>query len=148
MKLEIAPVGESSRMAQIQVHFADLTIEICNMKKGKEIREKIWCTKCKTEGHDKKQCLALRNYLNTRVLSPFNNNILYCEICRVTGHNRPKDCYLLQRYVQVAKNPYCRFFKSLGHNEDERRSFNLMMERTQDAYQVQADVHGHNGYGH
>ena len=98
------------------------------MKKAKAIREEVWCTRCKTEGHDKEQCPTLRNYLNTGAPNPFNPNVLYCEICRRTGQHRPKDCYLLQRYVQVPKNPYCKFCKSVGHNEDECRSFDLMRE--------------------
>ncbi len=123
-------------------------MELHDIKKGKSIREEVWCTRCKEEGHDKEQCLALRNYLNTGAPSPFNNNVLYYEICRTTGQHRIEDFYLLKRYVQVAKNPYCKFCNFMGHNEDECRSFNLMMERTHDAYRVQVDVQGHNGYRH
>jgi len=90
----------------------------------------------------------VREYLNTGAPSPFKHNILYCEICRTTGQHRPEDCYLLQRYVQSPKNPYCRFCKSVGHTEEDCRSFDLMRERTQDAYRVQADPHGYDGYGY
>ena len=30
--------------------------------------------------------------------------------------------------TQVPKNPYCKFYKSVGHNEEECRSFDLMRE--------------------
>ncbi len=84
--------------------------------------------------------------MNTRALSPFISNVLYYEICHTTSQHRLEDGYFLQRYVQVAKNPYYKFCKSVGHNEEESCSFNLMMERTQDAYRVQADAQGHEGH--
>ena len=55
---------------------------------------------------------------------------------------------MLQRYVQVPKNPYYRFYKSVGHNEDECRSFDLMKECTYDAYRVHPDAQGNDGYGY
>ena len=50
--------------------------------------------------------------------------------------------------MQVPKNPYCKFCKLVGHNEDECRSFDLMRERTYDAYRVQNDGQGNDGYGY
>ncbi len=125
-----------------------MDLELRDMRKGKVFHEEVWCTRCKTEGHDKEQCPALRNYLNTGAPSPFNNNVLYYEIYRKTGQHRPRDFYFLQRYVQVAKNFYCKFCKSMGHNEELCCSFNLIMERTQDSYRVQDDAQGHDGYGY
>ena len=95
MKLETAPIGDNFRIAQIQVQLAEMALELRDMKKGKSIREEVWCTRCKIEGHDKEQCLALRNYLNTSAPNPFNPNVLYCEIYRTTGQHRPEDFYLL-----------------------------------------------------
>ena len=86
--------------------------------------------------------------MNTGAPNPFNPNVLYCEICRTTGQHRPEDCYLLQRYVQVPKNTYCKFCKSVGHNEDECPSFDLMREQAYDAYRVQPDAQGNDGYGY
>ena len=86
--------------------------------------------------------------MNTSAPNPFNPNVLYCEICRTIGQHRPEDFYLLQRYVQVPKNSYCKFYKSVGHNEDECRSFDLMRERTYDAYRVQPEAQGNDGYGY
>ena len=88
------------------------------------------------------------NYLNTGTPNPFNPAVLYCEICQTTGQHRPEHCHLLQRYVQVPKNTYCKFCKSVGHNEDECRSYDLMRERTYDAYQVQNEGQGNDGYGY
>ena len=36
----------------------------------------------------------------------------------------------------------------MGHNEEECRSFDLMRERTYDAYRVQNDAQGNDGYGY
>ena len=85
MKLETDPVKDNSGIAQIQAQLAVMAMELRDMKKGKATREEVWCTRCRTEGHDKEQCPALRNYLNTGAPNPFNPNVLYCEICRTTG---------------------------------------------------------------
>jgi len=54
MKLEASPIGETGvGMAQIQNQLANLTIQLEGMKKGKEVREEVWCIKCKAEGHHK-----------------------------------------------------------------------------------------------
>ena len=128
MKLETSHVEDDFGIAQIQAQLPEMDLELHDMKKQKYIHEEVWCTRCRTEGHDKEQCLALRNFLNTGAPNPFNPNVLYCEICRPTGQHRPEDYYLLHRYIQVPKNPYCKFYKSAGHNEDECQSFELMRE--------------------
>ena len=87
MKLETTPVGDNSGITQIQAQLAEMALELHDMKKGKSIREDVWCTRCKTECHDKEQCLALRNYLNTGAPNPFNPAVLYCEICQTTGQH-------------------------------------------------------------
>ena len=84
---ETAHVGDNSRIAQIQAQLAEMDLELHDMKKGKATREEVWCTRCKTEGHDKEQCPTLRNYLNTGAPNPFNPNVLYCEIYRTTGQH-------------------------------------------------------------
>ena len=35
MKLETAPVGDNSGIAQIQAQLAEMALELCDMKKGK-----------------------------------------------------------------------------------------------------------------
>ena len=71
MKLETAPVEDNSGIAQIQAQLAKMALELRDMKKGKSIHKEVWCTQCKTEGHDKEQCPTLRNYLNTGAPNPF-----------------------------------------------------------------------------
>ena len=91
MKLETAPVEDNSGIAQIQAQLVEMDLELHDMKRGKSIREEVWCTQCRTEGHDKEQCPTLRNYLNTGARNPFNRNVIYCEICRTTSQHRPED---------------------------------------------------------
>ena len=107
MKLETTPVEDNSGIAQIQAQLAAMALELCDMKKGKTDRKEFWCTQCQIECHDKEQCPVVRNYLNTGAPNLFNPTVLYCEICQTTGQHRPENCYLLQWYVQVPKNPYC-----------------------------------------
>ena len=44
MKLETAPIGDNSGIAQIQAQLAEMALELRNMKKGKSICEEVWCT--------------------------------------------------------------------------------------------------------
>ena len=90
----------------------------------------------------------VRNYPNTGAPNLFTPQVLYCELYRTTGKHRLEDCYLLQRYGQVPKNPYCKFCKFVGHNEDECHSYDLMRECTYDAYRVQNEGHSNDGYGY
>ena len=81
MKLETTPVKDNSGIGHIQAQLAQMALELRDMKTGKAIHEEVWCTRCRTEGHDKEQCPVVRNYLNTGAPNPFNPVILYCEIC-------------------------------------------------------------------
>ena len=46
MKLEASLIAEASAgMAQIQNQLANLTLQLQDIKKGKEVREYFWCTK-------------------------------------------------------------------------------------------------------
>ena len=71
MKLEASPLQEASAgMAQIQSQLANLTLQLQDIKKGKEIREEVWCTKCRTEGHSKEHCLVYAEYLAAGAPNP------------------------------------------------------------------------------
>ena len=140
MKLEASPIAETSaRMTQIQSQLANLTLQLHDMKKGKETKEEVGCTKCITEGHSKEHCLVFVEYLASRAPNPLPQvRGPWCEICRMNGH-RPQECHLLQKYVQTPKNLFCSFCKSVGHYENNCRAYELMMERTQDVYAMQSD---------
>jgi len=114
MKLEASPIGETGiRMAQIQNQLTNLTIQLQDMKKGKEVREEIWCIRCKAEGHHKDQCPLFQEYLASGAPNPLNHGAgPWCEIYRTRGH-RPENCHLLQKYVSTPTSLYCTFCKSV-----------------------------------
>ena len=77
MKLETVPIEDNSGISQIQAQLAAMALELCDMKKGKASREEVLCTRFQIEGHDKEQCLAVRNFLNSSAPNPFNPSVLY-----------------------------------------------------------------------
>jgi len=108
------------------------------MKKGKEVREEVWCIKCKKEGHHKDHCPLFEEYLATGAPNPLNHGVgLWCEICRTRGGHRPEHCPLLQKYVNTPASLYCSFCKSLRHDESNYRAYDMMHDGR--AYKVQGD---------
>ena len=53
MNLETAPVEDNSGIAQIQAQLAAMALELRDMKNGKPGCKEVWCTRCRTEGHNK-----------------------------------------------------------------------------------------------
>ena len=50
MKLEASPIGDGAAgMVQIQSQLANLTIQLQDIKKGKESHEYLWCKKMQNE---------------------------------------------------------------------------------------------------
>lgn len=146
MKLEGSPIAETSvGMAQIQIQLANLALQLQDMKKGKETKEEVWCTKCRTKGHSKEHCPVFVEYLASGAYNPLpQGRGPWCEICRMNGH-RPQDFHLLQKYVQTPKNLFCTFCKYVGHVENNCRAYELMMERTKDIYAMQSDQQNNTG---
>ena len=99
-------------MQQIQSqreNLANLTLELQDMKKSEEVREEVWCTKCKSKGHSKEQCPLFRNYMTTEAPNPLNGrSSLCCEICKSRGEHHLKivicckNMYILQRTYTVS----------------------------------------------
>ena len=57
MRLEASPMSESTLgMDQLHKQLVNITLELQSLKKGKEVHEEVWCTRCRTEGHSKEQC--------------------------------------------------------------------------------------------
>jgi len=104
MKLEALLIDETSvGMVNIQNQLANLTLQLHDMKKGKEVREEVWCTRCRTEGHSKEHCPIFVEYLESGAPNPLPQaRGPWCEICKVNGH-RSQECPLLQKYVQTSK---------------------------------------------
>ena len=57
-------------MDQLQKQLVNITLELQSLKKGKEVREEVWCTRCQTEGHSKEQCPVFAQYLASGTPSP------------------------------------------------------------------------------
>ena len=141
MKLEASPLAESSTgMATLQNQLANLTLQLHELKKGKEVAQDIWCIKCKTQGNTKYNCPVFVEYLAARAPNPLpQTHGPWCEICKTRGH-LPHQCPLLQKYVQTPKNLYCVFCKSVGHDEHDCRAYDLMVGAKQDLYRVQSET--------
>ena len=83
MKLEASPIGDGAiGMVQIQSQLANLTIQLQDIKKGKEAQEDLWCTKCRTDGHTKDNCLTYMNYFSSGAPNLLSaHGIPRCRIC-------------------------------------------------------------------
>jgi hypothetical protein len=116
----------------------NLTFQL-NQNKGKEKREYVWCTLCRTKGHHKNECPTFAQYLGTRNMNPLPTGGPWCEICRTHGHD-PYHCPMMQKYQTVPKTTFCNFCKSVGHEDKDCRTLEIMKERTSDTYRVQDEL--------
>ena len=63
MKLEASHLAEiSAGMTNLQNQLANLTLQLHEIKKGKEVAQELWCIKCKGHGHTKDNCLVFVEY--------------------------------------------------------------------------------------
>ena len=63
---------------------------------------------------------------------------LWCAIYQVAGKHATNNCHLLQKYLQMPQQLFCNFFKLVDHDKKNCQSYDLMMERTANAYRLQA----------
>ena len=90
----------------------------------------------------------LGNYIASGAPNPLNaRSRLWCEICKNRGEDRAKYCYLLHKYIQNPRNLYCKFFKLVGHDENNCRAYELIIEHNTDAYKMKDEEHGQEGNG-
>jgi hypothetical protein len=82
----------------------NLTFQL-NQNKGKEKREVVWCTTCRTQGHHKNECPTFTQYMETRVPNPFPTGGPWCEIYKTHGYD-PYHCPMMQKYHIVPKSSY------------------------------------------
>ena len=148
MRLEASPMSKSTLgMDQLEKQLVNITPELQSLKKGKEVREEVWCTRCRTEGHPKEQCPIFEQYLASGVPNPLPQTCgLWCKICKQVGH-RPQDYHMVQKYTKTSKNIYCTFCSSIGHDDNHYRALDMMMERTQDIYAMQSEQQNHPAEG-
>ena len=133
MKLEASPIGDGAAgMLQIQSQLANITIQLQDIKKGKESQEYLWCTKCRTNRHTKDNCLTFMNYVVLGAPNPLNDHGLpWCRIFQSRGH-RDEECSYLQNVVSTPINLFCKFCKSIGHDEKDCRAYLLLKEKIVD----------------
>ena len=73
MKLEESPLADTSTgMTNLQNQLANLTLQMHEIKKGKEIAQEIWCIKCKAQGHTKYNCPVYIEYLASGAPNPLS----------------------------------------------------------------------------
>ena len=96
MKLEASPISDGAvGMMQIQSQLANLTIQLQDIKKGKEAQEYLWCKKCRTNGHTKDNCVTFMNYVSSSAPNPLNGHGLpWSHIFQTRGHHN-EDCLYL-----------------------------------------------------
>ena len=64
MKLEALSIAETSpRMVQIHNQLSNLTLKLQDIQKGNQVREEVWCTKCRIVGHSKEHYLVYTEYM-------------------------------------------------------------------------------------
>jgi hypothetical protein len=116
----------------------NLTFQL-NEKKSKDKLEVIWCTTCRTEGRHKNEFLAFAQHMAVRMLNPLPTRGLWCEICKKLSQD-PYHFPMMQKYQTVPKSSYFNFCKSVGHDDKDCRTMDLMRERTSDAYRVKEEM--------
>ena len=73
MKLEASPIGDGAiGMIQIQSQLDNITIQIQYIKRGKEVQEDLWCTRCRTNRHTKDDYPAYMNYISSGAPNPLS----------------------------------------------------------------------------
>jgi hypothetical protein len=77
--------------------------------------------------------------METRLPNPLPIGGLWCDIFKTHGHD-PYHFPMMQKYQTVPKSSYCNFCKSVGHDDKDCRTMDLMRERTSETYRVKAEM--------
>lgn len=120
MKLEALPIPETQVGVQkIQNQLAALHLEIQTLQKEKEkdVRARVWCTRCKSEGNHKDHFPIYNNYLEVGGPTTIKNRVgpsevpkLWCAIFQGNGLHMTDFCPRLGKYILELQQPYCKFF--------------------------------------
>ena len=79
------------------------------------------------------------NYVVAGAPKPLNNQgIPWCKICHTRGHNSEERLYL-QKIGSTPASLYCKFRRSVGHDEKYCRAFQLLQEKMMDTYLMKND---------
>jgi len=63
-------------------------------------------------------------------VGPSAGSALWCAICQVAGKHATNNCHLLQKFVQTPHQLFYNFYRLVGHDQLNCRSYELMMDRT------------------
>jgi hypothetical protein len=113
---------------ELKEDLKNLTFQV-NQNKGKEKREVVWCTTCRTKEHHKNECLTFAQYMATGMPNSLPTGGLWFEICKKQGHD-PYQFPTMHKYQTIPKISYCNFFNSVGHHDKYCRTMDIMRERT------------------
>ena len=79
------------------------------------------------------------SYVASGVPNLINTQGMYwCRIFQNRGH-RSEECLYLHKIVSASVSLYYKFCKSVGHDEKDCRSLQLLQEKTVDAYLMKND---------
>ena len=136
MKLESSLIGDSDKgMMKIQSQLVNLMVQLWDIKRGKEVQEELWCTRCRTLAHHTNNFSTLINCVAAGAPNSINTQAMpWCRIFHTRGH-KSEECLYLQKNVCL----YCKFCKSVGHYEKYCRALQLMQEKTMDTYLMKND---------
>ena len=128
MKLEAAPRHDTQVGVQkIQGQLEEMHMEIQNLwkERGTEDSPERWCIRCRVNGHTKDNCPLLADYIQAGGPSPLQPReasgpsglVLWCDNCCVTALHDTNHFPRLATYVPEIKQQWCRFCRSVGHDE-------------------------------
>lgn len=139
MPMSNATLGVQKIHSQLQ----SLRLEFQNLKKDKEakpeVRAKVQCLKCKSQGHGKEHCPVFVKFITRggptplRLEAPAGPSVgatLWCTIFQVARKDATDNCHLLQNFIQTQQQLFYDFCKFVGHDERYCHSSELIMERT------------------
>ena len=123
-------------------------LEIQNLQKerGAEASPERWCIQCRTNGHTKDNCPLLTDYMQARRPSPLrprevagpSGPALWCDDCCVAGLHDTNHCPRFAAYVPEVNQKWCKFCRSVRHDEQNCWTYDLMIDRG-NLYRVQSD---------
>jgi hypothetical protein len=118
MRLHETPIQDATLgVQQIHCGVAEPLLRIAELEERKEarpeVREEVWCLKCKSQGHDKDHCPVFVNYIAgggpmpLRQEAPAGPSMGPCAMvcyCQVAGKHVTDNCHLLQNLYRHHNN--------------------------------------------
>lgn len=81
-----------------------------------------------------------KDYINCGGPNPLHpGSSAWCDLCKVVVRHRMEEFYLLQKYMHTLKQLFCNFCSSVGNEEKNFRSYDLMIAQSACTYRMQAE---------